>query len=302
MAKDFKFIYKGWAWGWGIFLLLIAALVLVNQFGGFITLGFWSIAVAALAVAFLIKCIVDLSFGSLPIPIAALYYIFQTPLELPEISFWPLVLVTLLATAGLHALIPNRRFRKFRKQKRDKDWEKNKYRKKYGGRDVVVEIIEDVGDAVVEASGDIADAVEGIADDVDGTVIINGETDGKNEKTRVEEGGEENNPQISVQFGSISRYLRANSLETVDLDCKFGALEVYFDDVTLSPNGAEAYLNCQFGAIELYVPSHWRIIDNLSVTLAGVEIKGKKRNQDENAPVLTVSGNVAFGAAEVHRI
>jgi len=257
IGKNTKISYKRkWAWGWGVFLLLAAALFLANEFGGFLELGVWSIIVSALAAAFLIQCIVSLSFGSLPIPIAALYYIFYTPLGLPEISFWPLVLVTLLATVGLHALIPNRLFRR------------------------------------------IKNNVEIEYTDVDGersTRVLN-------DAERIDEGGSDNNPHIGVQFGAVSRYLHANCLETVDLDCSFGSLEVYFDHVELSPNGAEAFVNCKFGAIELYVPSHWRIIDNMSTSLGGVDIKGRRDLPDENAPTLKITGNVSFGAAEVHRI
>jgi len=257
---------KGWAWGWGIFLILIAALVLANQFGGFLELGFWSIAVAALAVAYLIKCLVDLSFASLPVPIAALYYIFQIPLELPLIAFWPLVLVTVLVTIGLHVLIPQRKVSfKYRKGNKETTYT-------YNDGDVVNV------DRVID--GEDFEGIEG----------------------NIEEGGSENNPEISVQFGGGSRYLHADSLETVSLDCSFGGLEVYFDHVELSPKGAEAFVNCKFGSIELYVPRHWRIIDNMNVSLANMEINSRRAEVDENAPVLKVSGNVSFGSVEVNRI
>jgi len=257
---------KGWAWGWGIFLLLVAGLVLANQFGGFLELGFWSIAVAALAVAYFVKCLIDLSFASLPIPLAALYYIFQVPLELPTIAFWPLVLVTVLVTIGLHVLIPQKRF-KFSKS---------------NGNNIQFGYYED---SYIE---DVVDGSSRISEDGD--------------EGKIEESGGDNNPRISVQFGGGSRYLRADALETVELDCSFGGLEVYFDHVTLSPNGAEALLNCKFGAIELYVPAHWRIIDNMSVSLGGMEVNNRRSNVDENSPTLTISGSVAFGGVEVNRI
>jgi len=261
---------RGWAWGWGIFLILVAALVLTNQFGGFLELSVWSIIVAALAVAFFVRCIVDLSFGSLPIPIAALYYIFQVPLELPEISFWPLVLVTLLVTVGLHVILPNRKFRRI----------KSTFKNNSG-------IVFADDDGVISSKHISGDEDHVKHDDYDG---------------KIEEGGEDNNPRISVQFGGGSRYLHADSLETVMLDCSFGGLEVYFDHVQLSPKGAEAFLNCKFGAIELYVPAHWRIIDNMNASLGGVDIKNRRNNPDENAPTLKVTGNVSFGGVEVHRI
>ena len=222
-------------------------------------------AVAALAVAYFIKCLIDLSFASLPIPIAALYYIFQVPLSLPAITFWPLVLVTILVTIGLHVLIPNRRFK-------ITDSNKNDIRFGY---------YEDSIDDVIEGKVRISE-------------------DG--EEGNIEESGSENNPRITVQFGGGSRYLHADSLETADLDCSFGGLEVYFDHVQLNPNGAEAFVNCKFGSIELYVPRHWRIIDNMNVSLANMEVNGRKEVLDENAPTLKISGNVSFGSVEVNRI
>jgi len=277
---------KNRAWGWGILLILVAALVVANQFGGFLDLGFWSLAIAVLAVAVFVNCIIDYSFASLPIPIAALYYIFQEPLGLPVLTFWPLVLVTLLVTAGLHVIIPQKRFKfKYKKKKKNKD----------------VEVIYMNENGVSSSKTVKTPDVEVIyvnENDVSGSKQ---EDTSNNEEGQFEEGGEENNPRISVQFGGGSRYLHANALETVELDCSFGGLEVYFDHVTLSPNGAEAFVECKFGAIELYVPADWHIIDNMSSSLGGVEYTGRE-SSNENSPTLKVTGNVSFGAVEVHRV
>jgi len=256
VQKNFSVTYTKWSWGWGAFLLLAAALVLANQFGGFADIGIGSLIVAALAIAFMVQSIVNLTFASLPIPIAALYYVFQEPLGFPEISFWPLVLVTLLATAGLFALIPRRKFKK-RKG---------------------IEII------YADSNG------------VTGPRKLN------EEETQIIEEGDDNNPRISVQFGSISRYLHADALETAELDCSFGNIEVYFDNVKLSPNGAEVFANCKFGAIEMYIPSQWQLINNVNASLGGVDVKGHKKPYAENAPQLRVSGNVSLGGMEIHRV
>jgi len=260
MGKNVRVKYKRkWAIGWGLFLLLAAALVLANQFGDFIELGIWSIIVAALAVAFLVQSLIDLSFSTIPIPLAALYFVLQKPflepLGLPLVSFWPLVLVTALATAGLFVLLPKRIFRRIKKN---------------------VEIVYTDNNGVTE-------------------------TRNLDDKTKIEEGGSENNPRISVQFGSLSRYLHASSLETVELDSSFGSLEVYFDHVQLSPNGAEVFVDCKLGAIEMYVPSHWVVTDSVNASLGSFEVTGRN-TQDENGPHLKISGNVSLGSVEVKRI
>jgi len=264
MGKNVKVRYKRkWAVGWGLFLLLAAALVISNQFTDFLGLKPWGIVVAALAVAFLIQSLVDLSFSTIPIPLAALYYVFQRPLlelmGLPEenmVKLWVLALVAGLATAGLFVLLPKRVFRRIKKN---------------------VEIVYTDSNGVTE-------------------------TRNLDDKTKIEESGGENNPRISVQFGSLSRYLHAENLETVELDCSFGSLEVYLDNVKLSPGGAEAFVDCKFGAIEMYVPKHWVVTDNVNTSLGNFENSGRNNQQDENAPHLKVSGNVSLGSIEVKRI
>ena len=122
------------------------------------------------------------------------------------------------------------------------------------------------------------------------------------QQVRTEYGDNDNNPSVSVNFGAVSRHLSADSLETAQLYCNFGALEVFFDQVQLCPNGAEASLNCSFGAIQLFVPKHWRIIDRLNCTLGGVDVERNSAAPAENAPQLTLNGSVSLGGIEVRYI
>jgi hypothetical protein len=255
MARKTKL--KSSKWAWGVFWLLIAALILSNYFGGFVELGVWSAIVAALALALMVHCLVSLSFASLPIPIATLYYVFQGHLELPEIQFWTLAIVTVLVTCGLHVLLPRRFWT-------DKEftfiWNDNKKRNRTDGdRD-------DDGDATIE------------------------------------EGNDENNPYINVQCGHVSRYMHSECLKTMELNCRCGALEVYLDNVQLSPEGAEVHANCKLGSIEVYVPGHWRVINNIGTSLGNAEVDSRLRSADKDAPLLTLSGSVTLGNIEVKRI
>jgi predicted membrane protein len=79
-------------------------------------------------------------------------------------------------------------------------------------------------------------------------------------------------------------------------------MEVYFDNVTLAPDGAEVNVNCSLGSIEIYVPSHWRVIDNLSASLGNAEVSRKLQSNDADAPTLRVTGSVSMGNVEVKRI
>ena len=273
---------------WGFFWLLIAGLILANYFGGFIQLSVWSIIIAAIAMVVLFHCLATLSFASIPIPLAALYYVFQIPLGLPFVAFWTLALVTVLLTIGMHILLP-RRFtsRKF------------------------VHVINEGGRKRYDSRGNVKADVDGanagvfISED-DADIVINGNSNGnyndEYEGTKIEEGDDANNPYISVSFGYASRYLHADNLTFAELNCSFGGMEVYFDNVTLNPDGAEINVNCSFGSIEVYVPSHWRVIDEMNVSLANAEVSRKLQGNDANAPTVKVTGSASLGNVEVKRI
>ena len=241
-------------WTFGLFLLLAAALILSNQFGGFVELGIGSIITAALALAFLLHCIINPLFGAIPIPLAVLYCVFQSPLNLPFIPIWTMVLVAVLATVGLSILLPSK-WKKYNHTYSDghKHWYKD---------------------------GEECDC----------------------DAAQIREGGDENNPVVCVNMSSVSRYLHAERLETAILECSFGSLEVFFDKVTLSPDGAEARIACRFGNIEIYVPKQWRVKDEVSCSMGNVSFTGRYTEPDESAPSLTLVGNVSLGNVEVHYI
>jgi hypothetical protein len=115
------------------------------------------------------------------------------------------------------------------------------------------------------------------------------------------EGVNDNNPSISVNFSAVSRSLTSDSLETARLSCNFGAMEIFFNQAQLSPNGADVFISCSFGGIQLFVPRHWQVIDKMNCTLAGVDIKSFTVPA-ENAPRLTLNGSVSLGGVEVKYI
>jgi len=236
-SRAYRYRYSKWIWG--TFLLLAAVFVLSNQLGGFVEIGVGSLVATVLAFAVFVQCLAAKSFGALPIPLAALYYIFQHPLNLPYIGIWTLIIVAILACIGLATLLPR------------------KHKFSHAGS-----------------------------------------------STRIQDENDDdgNNPVVSTQFGSVSRYLHSECLETVQLECRFGALEVFFDQTQLSPDGAELICNNHFGSIELFIPRHWRVIDKLNCTFGGVEHKSHNAAPSENSPKLTISGTVTCGGIEIRYV
>jgi predicted membrane protein len=250
---------------WGIFFLMMAAFIVIGSFTDvrFAELGVWSWIVAGLAIIFTVQSIASLKLSALPFPLAILYYVFRYPLH--GFFGWPepeIGFWTLILAALLTTIGLSIIF-PFKAFR-----VKAKYEFNTGGK----------------KNKHSATVVDG-----DGGGIV------------VEDGGYDNNPTVSVHFGGINRYLKADALETVRLNCSFGSLEVFLDQVTLSPDGAEAFIDCSFGSVEMYVPKHWNVVDKLSCTIGGVEIKGHK-HKNEDAPTLVLNGGVQFGSIEVRYV
>lgn len=113
---------------------------------------------------------------------------------------------------------------------------------------------------------------------------------------------DDNNPFVKVKMGASSKYLHADCLKSGQFYCSLGSLEVYFDHVRLDPNGAEIFVDCNLGAINLYFPTSWRIIDKLNSSLGGVNNETQYNNPGEDAPQVTITGNVSLGAIEIHYV
>ena len=122
------------------------------------------------------------------------------------------------------------------------------------------------------------------------------------EYSKTSENIDDNNPFTKVSFGSSSKYLHADCLKSGKFIMSFGELEVYFDQVQLSPDGAEILVDCSFGEIKLFVPKRWQVIENIHTSLGSVENDNRMARPEENAPKLIITGSVQFGSVEIHYI
>jgi len=127
-------------------------------------------------------------------------------------------------------------------------------------------------------------------------------TNNRHSQIHTESGNYDDNPSVSVNFGAVDRRLHTDNLETVRLNCNFGALKVFLDQAKPCPGGAEVIINCSFGGIELFVPKHWRVIDKVNCALGGVSINKTFNASTENAPTLTLTGSVSLGGIDVRYV
>ena len=123
-----------------------------------------------------------------------------------------------------------------------------------------------------------------------------------NQYNRVNDSVSDNNPNVKTSVGSSSRYLRADALQSGQFTVTFGELAVYFDQVRLSPTGAEVFVDCNFGSLKLYIPRHWNVVDKIGVMLGEVKNKTQQAQPQATEPLLTLSGNVKLGSVEINYI
>ena len=255
-------------WLWGILMLFAAAIIVLTQLGLFGQFSFWTMVAAVLAVVFLISSITHKTPTTLPLAAAMVYIVLQNQGILPYVATWALLLAGVLGCAGIGLLLP----------------------KKFPQGKVVIGAF--CGDDNDDDDGEYEYEYDGEEDESK-----------RREKARAKMGDIDNNPSINVAFGGVMRYLHADSLETVSLSCNFGGMEIFFDQAELSPNGATVYLDCKFGGIDLFVPRHWHVDEQINCTFGGAEVVNRKMaSPAEDAPQLTITGNVMFGGVDIKYI
>lgn len=94
---------------WGLFFILGAVFVLVNQLGGFVSVGPWSIVLTILFVAILIDSLVKVAFPGIFFSVAFLCIIYAEPLHITAITPWTVLGAALLASIGFSMLFHPKR-------------------------------------------------------------------------------------------------------------------------------------------------------------------------------------------------
>ena len=107
---------------------------------------------------------------------------------------------------------------------------------------------------------------------------------------------------VKSSFNESCKYLRAESLKTAQLISSFGKLSVYFDQVRLSPEGAQVNVDVSFGEMSLYLSKNWLVYDKIHTGFGAVHNDMRNTAPEVDAPALTLTGSVSFGSLEIHYI
>ena len=100
-----------------------------------------------------------------------------------------------------------------------------------------------------------------------------------------------------VSYGSSIKYINTEDFKSANLSCSFGALKVYFDNAIIQGESATISLDLSFAGAELYIPKEWKIVNQVDVTLGGVEEKNNRKVDFQKTVILT--GRVSLSGVSI---
>lgn len=230
-------------WFWGLFFILAAVLIIVNQMGFLAGVSILNLLITILLIPIFIKSVAHLNFAGILFPLAIAGILYAGPLGIQAFTPWPILIVALFGSIGLTFIFPHRMH-----HRRNYYCGKGSKHEEEGFEEVI----------------DIPD--ENIVD-------------------------------FSVRFGASVKYINSDALKQANLQCSFGAMSVYFDHVTLSPNGAEINLDVSFAGVELYIPKEWQVINKVNTVLGAIDEKNPKGNKE--GPKVTLVGKTSFSGVDI---
>lgn len=107
--------------------------------------------------------------------------------------------------------------------------------------------------------------------------------------------------EFNISFASSAKYVEANDFESLNLNCHFGACEVYFDHAQIKNDTAIVTMDVDFCGVALFIPKDWNVENHVECMFAGID---DKANRVYNAcgPTLILQGKASFAGVEIHYI
>lgn len=105
---------------------------------------------------------------------------------------------------------------------------------------------------------------------------------------------------LENSFGASIKYINSQNFRNAHLETSFGEMKVYYDNAFTTEKQVYTKIDVAFGNMVLYVPKTWQVINNIDCSFGAVDIKNQKSYTPlPEAPVLVITGSVAFGGAEI---
>ena len=95
-------------WYWGVFFILAAIFIVINQMGYLINIGFWSMLFTIFLIPVFVECVIHRTFTGIFFSLAFLCIIYAGPLGIEQLVPWPVLLTALFLSIGC-SIIFNRK-------------------------------------------------------------------------------------------------------------------------------------------------------------------------------------------------
>lgn len=105
---------------------------------------------------------------------------------------------------------------------------------------------------------------------------------------------------INANFGEYTKYIHAENLKQVQINCLFSSLKVYFDSCQPFPEGLVIHVNCNFGSVVLNIPKSWLLQNQISAFAA--EVSDREGSDHSDGCKVILKGTVNFAEVKIVRV
>lgn len=102
---------------------------------------------------------------------------------------------------------------------------------------------------------------------------------------------------ITTSFGATTKYINSKDVEKININAKFSACKLYLDKASLKDNELVVNFDISFSGVEVYVPKEWKVINNVSCSLGGID--EKNRAEGSNDMKVTLTGKCSLAGIEI---
>ena len=250
-------------WFWGIALILLAALVLTNEFNLFhLIFGFPRLLLTLLLSLIILNNLRPLNIYGIVFPAALIVWLYRSWVKSWgfNATFWSLMLSALLLSVGLSLL--------FDKKHRIGSYTSGHHKE--------------------QTTGDRKHA------------STSHEQASYDEQTNMGHNTSTSNEDVvrfNVSFATSSKYIVSDNLKKADVRCSFGSAKIFLNDAQLSSDGATLYMEVSFGNATIYIPKTLHTTINADVVLGNITEQNKVHETD--GPILHICGHVTFSAVTI---
>ena len=95
---------------WGVLLILAAVMIIVNKLGFFTQISIFEIVATIILIGIMVKSLVEVSFPGILFPAALLCIIYAEPLNITQLTPWPVLMTALLGSIGLSMIFKRHKY------------------------------------------------------------------------------------------------------------------------------------------------------------------------------------------------